>query len=402
MPTPPVQVGFRMMLEAIELVAGGDSLSRVEGFPVFVPGLYPGDRASVEITEVRKGFARGAIAELHHLSALRRSTSCPVADTCGGCNWTELRLDAQLAAKRHILFESLRRTGRFDLDSLPVAQLHPSPLEYRLRSRLHAGSPADGNPGSIGFFGKRSHDVVPLPATCEIVGPQLAAAIATLTEAGLAEGEELVAFETSSGLVTHRVGDNAREILVDVETEIPPGTGVSFSYQLSTESFFQVNRHLLGTMIQLVGHAAAGVPSRSLAIDLFAGVGFFTLPLARMFDRVVSVEDSRESYRWALLNAGDTANVRPLQGRVEEVVGELEERAPFILLDPPRAGIRPGAISGIDRLASHTIAYLSCDPVTLARDLRLLSERGWTIVSIDLVDLFPNTHHVETFVVMRR
>ena len=377
-------------------------MAKIDGFPIFVPGLYPGDRARVEITEVRRGFARGTRREILARTPLRRSISCPVAETCGGCDWAELRLDAQLDAKRRILVESLRRTGRFDPDSLPEIRIHPSPLDYRLRSRLHAGPAEEGGPSSLGFFAKACHEVVPLPAECEVVGPGLLKATGSIRSSGLADGDEIIAFETPDDIVIQASSSGAKEVSLRVDATIPPGESTSFRYVLSTDSFFQVNRHLLGTLVGIVGAAAAPVRDRSLALDLFAGVGFFTLPLARMFERVVSVEDSRESYRYALVNAGSEPGVRPLRGRVEEVLRDLDDRASFILLDPPRAGAHAEVISEIDRLSSSTIAWLSCDPVTLARDLRRLADRGWALASLDLIDLFPNTHHVETFAVMTR
>jgi len=137
--------------------------------PVFTADIFPGDVARVRIVELKKGFARGELIAIDSPSSLRRAAPCPIAEECGGCDWTALRLDAQLEAKKRILTESLRRIGKFDLTTLPPITLHPSPLNYRLRSRLHR----DGD--AVGFYATESHRVVPLAHECEVVGWRLRA-----------------------------------------------------------------------------------------------------------------------------------------------------------------------------------------------------------------------------------
>src|SRR5438477_12153 len=154
--------GDEITIEPSELVAGGAALARVDGFPIFATNVYPGDVARVRLLDVKKGFARGDLVELVRPSPLRRVAPCPIANECGGCDWTALRLDAQLRAKERILRESLRRIGK--INAPPAIALHPSPLNYRLRSRLHR----DGD--RVGFFAMRSNEVVPLARECEVVG----------------------------------------------------------------------------------------------------------------------------------------------------------------------------------------------------------------------------------------
>jgi tRNA/tmRNA/rRNA uracil-C5-methylase (TrmA/RlmC/RlmD family) len=164
-----MRAGDEITIEPAELVAGGAALAKVDGFPIFVMNVYPGDVARVRIVEVKKGFARGELVRIESPSPLRRAVPCPIANECGGCDWTALRLDAQLAAKERILRESLRRVGK--LSTLPPITLHPSPLNYRIRSRLHV----DGQ--AVGFYAMGSHRVVPLVRECEVVGPLTAAII---------------------------------------------------------------------------------------------------------------------------------------------------------------------------------------------------------------------------------
>src|SRR5207302_10766340 len=132
-----MNAGDEITIAPTELVAGGAALARIDGFPIFATNIYPGDVAHVRVTEVKKGFARAELVRVITPSTLRRAAPCPIAEECGGCDWTALRLDAQLEAKRRILTESLRRIGKFDVSTLPPIAMHPSPLNYRLRSRLH-------------------------------------------------------------------------------------------------------------------------------------------------------------------------------------------------------------------------------------------------------------------------
>lgn len=357
-----MNAGDIITITPTELVAGGDAIARVDGFPVFASNVFPGDVARVALYEVKKGFARADLVELLTPSPLRRLAPCPVANECGGCDWTALRLDAQLDAKRRIFTESMRRIGKFDVDTLPPIQVHPSPLNYRLRSRLHRDADA------IGFYAMRSNRVVPLPKECEVVG--------VTTAQAPAEGEQ---WELDGALVR-----DDRELSITVD---------AFTYRLHTRAFFQVNRHLLGTLLRLVTAHAARVRNRSRAVDLYAGVGFFTVPIARLFERVTMIEGSPVATRYARMNV--PGNVKVIAASVEHAVRDMRE-VDFTFLDPPRAGARQDVISTVAERTKEMIAYLSCDPVTFARDASRLIASGWRLSTLDLLDLFPNTHHVET------
>jgi len=377
-------MGDMVELAADVLVAGGDALCRAEGYPIFVPGLFPGDVAEVRIVEVRKGFARGEVSALRTPSPSRRTSPCPVANECGGCDWAELRLDAQLDAKRRILSDSLRRTGRLSSEQVPPIRVHASPLNYRLRSRLHRNEES----GEIGFFARRSHQVVPLSDRCEVVSPSVIADVPGL-QASIRGGDTVDLFDEDAGLrvvARHESEPSGEEVV------LPVGR---WRYRLSTASFFQVNRHLLPRLIELVKAAAAGA-GRGLALDLYGGVGFFALPLSEDFDEVVSVESGSESAAWATANVEDRKSIMVVRQNVEEFLSATRRKPDFVLVDPPRAGLSPRVRGGLAKLSPKRIAYLSCDPVTFSRDVAELVGHGWKLHTLDLVDLFPNTHHVET------
>lgn len=382
---PPVRLGEVIEVSPLLLIAGGDSITKIDGFPLFVPALYPGDRATVEINEVKSGFARGAVVSLLERSPLRRLEPCPVAEVCGGCDWTSLRLDAQLHAKQEILQSSLQRVGKLPLSDLPPVTLHASPLRYRLRSRLQVS-----REGQVGFFTSGSHQVVPLPEECEVVGPQLIRNLSRLrAHAGSGEVGSIETFESDEQFHFGPPEDSERGTSVSVD--VGP-----FHYELSTQAFFQVNRHLLRTLLDLVIAAGSRARFRNAAFDLYAGVGFFTLPLARLFDSVYSVEESAVSHRYARLNARGYPNAQLFGESVETFLKRGLREVDFVMLDPPRAGLDPVVIESIDSSMAQTICYLSCDPVTFARDAGRLARRGWSLTTLDLVDLFPNTHHIET------
>lgn len=356
------QIGDQLTIEPAELVAGGAALARVDGFPVFAVNVFPGDKALVRLTEVKKGFAKAELVELVEPSPWRRTMPCPIANECGGCDWTALRLDKQLEAKSRILTESLRRIGK--IYEAPAITIHPSPLNYRLRSRLHR----DG--GAVGFYAMQSNRVVQLVPECEVVGIETARTFGT----------------PASPPAVPEIWELDGALLENADLRIGP-------YHLSTDAFFQVNRHLLGTMIRLVTEHASRVKHKNTAIDLYSGVGFFTLPLAKLFERVIAIEGSSVSARYARMNAPE--NVKVIEAPVERQVKHLP-KGDFIFLDPPRAGTRREVVDMVAERTREVVSWLSCDPVTFARDASRLLSAGWKLESLDLLDLFPNTHHVET------
>ncbi len=372
-----MRAGDEVTISPTELVAGGAAIARVDGFPIFATNVYPGDVAVVRLLEVKKGFAFADLVRLIEASPFRRALPCRVANECGGCDWTSLRLDKQLEAKQRILTESLRRIGKIDPATLPPITLHPSPLNYRLRSRLHR----DGD--KAGFFAMRSNVVVPLPPECEVVGTETARVFGATPQPSSNDAqEELQIWEVDGRLVTEG------EMTID-------------GYHVTTDAFFQVNRHLLQTMRDLVTNQARRVRGhgQKTAIDLYSGVGFFSRPLAEVFASVTAIEGAEAAHACAKRNVPE--NVTLVNAPVEWWV-ERMPRADFVFLDPPRSGARRNVIDAIATRAREMVCFLACDPVTFARDASRLIASGWRLASLDLLDLFPNTHHVETLASFER
>jgi len=379
-----MQAGDEIRIQPSELVAGGAALARVDGFPIFATNVFPGDVALVRLLEVKKGFARADLVELIEPGPLRRAAPCPIAGECGGCDWTALRLDAQLRAKERILRESLRRIGK--INEPPAIAVHPSPLNYRLRSRLHR----DGD--AVGFYAIRSNDVVPLARECEVVGTATARELGTPASppAGPPPSRRRDAAEPAGETP-------ALPELWELDGRLfTAGEFVIDGYLVSADAFFQVNRHLLGTMVRLVSAHASRVERRLRAVELYAGVGFFTRPISALFEKMTAVEGA--PYHYGRLNA---PKAHWVHAPVEQWVRSMP-RADFVLLDPPRAGARAEVIEAVARRTESMVAYLSCDPVTFARDASRLIASGWRLATLDLLDLFPNTHHVETLASFER
>jgi tRNA/tmRNA/rRNA uracil-C5-methylase (TrmA/RlmC/RlmD family) len=236
----------------------------------------------------------------------------------------------------------------------------------------------------------KSHRVIPISDKCEVVGPQVIA--------NLDELRRLARETTADSIETFESGDMFAAVAVE---EREGGEEVSIevgrhTYHLSTAAFFQVNRHLLPKLIERMMALATSTTGRRRAIDLYAGVGFFSLPLASAFQQVTSVESSARSHHFARRNLRKQKNVEVVRASVEEFVASDRADADLIVVDPPRAGVEHGALDQIASRARSKICYLSCDPVTFSRDASLLLRRGWALRTLELFDLFPNTHHIET------
>jgi len=411
---------------------GGSFLARLEGKAVFVPLTLPGEEVRVRIIDQKKSYDTGEPEEIVQAAIGRVLPPCPHFGPCGGCHYQHADYATQLAFKQAILRETLERAGV----SAPteIAVLAADPWGYRNRVRL-----AFDAAGNVGYRGRRSHQVVPI-AECPIAAPVLIAAAQAivevartkertlrLTEVSLfcdaAEISMLATLITSS---TEKAGFDAlcrsvaeqipafkgAELVVESQREgqAQPRTlarwgdpslayhAAGFDYRVDHGAFFQVNRWLVDPLVERV----IGEDKGSLAWDLFAGVGLFARQLTERFDRVVAVESAP---------ASQAALAHNLQGTNSETVAS--ETLPFlrrrsnprpdlIVVDPPRTGLGPEVTTLLADIAAPSLVYVSCDPATLARDLRALLGSGYLFESVAFADLFPQTFHLETVVRLRR
>ncbi len=418
-----------------KLIYGGEGLAHHDGSTVFVPFVIPAERVSASPVEQKKKFIRARVERVLEPSPERAIPPCPHFGICGGCNYQHIPYEAQLKYKTEILHETLRRIGRIEWPGEIAAHASP-PWGYRNRARWKIRPLGEANASAlgIGYFRANSTALCAVE-DCAILSPLLLKTLLALRGA-LADGAlppELREIEAFAGandsklLVTAtfagfpsrgaELAEKFRRILPEIESLLfhDPGRermeldGPGFVeceaggsiYRVGHFSFFQVNRFLVDELIREVVETEEG---GRLALDLFAGVGLFSVPLAKRFERVVAVESNPAAARDLESNvsqhSGRTIEVRTAE--VEQFLQKYRERPGFVLLDPPRAGLEPEAVKHLARIAPDRITYVSCDPPTLARDLAALEKSGYEISEVRLFDLFPQTFHMETVVRLHR
>jgi 23S rRNA (uracil1939-C5)-methyltransferase len=382
------------------LSAGGDAVGRDPGGRVvFVPLGAPGDRLRVQVTEVRGRFARGEIEAVLAAGPDRVEPRCPVFGSCGGCAWQHVAYPAQLAAKQARVRDALQRIARLDPPPAVEGVASPSPWGYRGRARVLVAR--DG----VGFRRRRSRAVCPI-RSCPLLAPALDRALA-----GLADDPRAARGEWE---LTLGEGDIVRALPL-----VGPGAGPESSQSaaaplvvpvageriaLSPGVFVQANVLLHDALAAAVLEAAGG---GGVALELFAGAGFFTLGLARRFERVVAVESSGAAAGDLARNAAAAGlrHVRVIEARAEAWLhaGEGEALAPeVVVLDPPRGGVGAAAAGRVAGLGARRIVHVSCDPATFARDAAVLVAAGFRVARVRAFDLFPHTPHVETVALLER
>ena len=459
-----------MLLNIEKLVYGGDGLARIPGpdgrnRAVFVPFVLPGERVEADLTEERPGFARASVTRVVEASAERTVAPCPYFGRCGGCHYQHIPYERQLEFKAQILRETLERIAKIKLDS--EIQVYPSPpWNYRNRTRLQVRADP---PFSLGYYRFGSNEAIPI-RECPISSPLINRVIAKLLECGGCECppsiQEIELFadagdETTLAWCFCGRDSDSRSLVAwaeRVREQLPEIAGITFfrsrrdeestadlvrlaqsgaqhlnyqvlgiDYEVSAGAFFQVNRHLIADLVSTV----TGDLSGKVALDLYAGVGLFSVALAPRFHHIFAVEASQTSY--ADLRHNAPANVKAVCERAEnylsqvptfpgaegrlsrqrgttsrsarrptEVSGLARKTPEVIVLDPPRSGVGRRMMGSLVKLGAPRMRYVSCDPSTLARDLAPLLAAGYRIEQMHLFDLFPETFHIESVTMLAR
>ncbi len=377
------------------LVYGGWALGRLEdGRALFAPYLLPGERARVRITESRPGYARGRSVELLEASPRRVTPRCRHFGECGGCHYQHLGYEDQLAAKQAVLREQLSRLAGLREPPLSDPIGSPSPWNYRNHLQFHRTE--DGRPGFRAF---RSSRVVPI-VECHLPEPALAQLWPRLPASP--GGGRLVLRRGTEGppAAWEEQPGPGGQGAPPVQFDLPCGT-----FRVSPGSFFQVNTSLAARLVEeVLGELQGRLPEggrRAEVLDLYCGVGLFSRTLAPHVGRVTGVELSPSACADFRHNLKGQDNARLLPGEVAEVLPGLSPRPDAAVVDPPRAGLGPGVVRALAALAP-LIVYVSCDPATLARDAGELGRQGYTLRSMRMLDLFPQTYHLETLSVWSR
>lgn len=381
--------GATLEVSIERILPGGAGLAHADGRTIFVGLAAPGDHLRVRIDQTRGKAVFASIVEVIKPSPLRVEPPCPYFGRCGGCDFQQLSYEAQLAAKVSIIRDCLRRIARLEPPADIPIQASPLAWHYRARAQWQF----DRERQRLGYFERGSHRVCDV-LECPVLVPSLQDALAHLREQAsqgtLPEATEFQSVAGDEGAsLSPPVGPNAtREVRRVIGQE---------RYRFSADGFFQINHELLPSLIE----AALGDARGEHAIDLYCGVGLFTLPLARRFARVIGVEANESAIHYAQSNLKEAglSNASFEAARVSDWLRARHHHdtpLDLILLDPPRAGAEEDSISRIIALHPQRIAYVSCDPATLARDLKELIEDGYHLDSLAAFDMFPQTHHVET------
>ena len=444
---PKLRPGSEVEIEFLDLLANGQGVGRVYGVVVFCFGPLPGERALVRIETIKKTYLVARAVKLLSLSPNRVKPFCPAFGACGGCQVQHLAYRAQLEWKRDLVRNALVRIGGFaDVDVRPtVGMLFPR--AYRNKMALVVDNRFA--PPALGFYRQRSHDVVPI-GECGIVAPPLSEFIARLDEArrmpatapAFRNARHIVARTARSSkqtvvtVTTPGMSDDVQNTSGALAAMLPGVTGIANSYDLpsansvigrrirpvaggidieetiddvryvvSPSSFFQVNVEIVGRIFSFM-RSGLGQPRK--IVDLYCGAGTFSLFFAKRGCTVLGIEENPQAILEAEYNAqlNDVADaVSFVAGKVEElvttdIVGARLQGCDIVFLDPPRKGSDEATLRAIVELKVPNVWYLSCDPATLARDLRFLASNGYAIGVVQPFDMFPQTGHVETLVTL--
>jgi 23S rRNA (uracil1939-C5)-methyltransferase len=365
---------------------------------VLTPFVLPREQVRVQPEREKPGLVRARPVEVLAAAPERVTPKCPYFTRCGGCHYQHASYEAQLDAKRSILTEELWRQAKIKWEQ-PIAVVAGEPWGYRNRAQLHMEG------GKLGYREARSRKLCAVDA-CPISSPKINQLIPVLARMlrdsrwpKFVRSIELFTDELNVQLnVTETDQPVARRFFDWCEETIPglaPGAlDYCGQFRVSGNSFFQVNRFLLDALVEAALDGAEG----DSALDLYAGVGLFSLPMARRFGTVTAVESGAGAVHDLRFNAerAGVANLRAEQQLAEKYLESLEVTPEFVVLDPPRAGLGPAMVTQLNRLCSRMVVVVACDPVTLARDLAGLTAAGYRLERLTLVDLFPQTFHLET------
>ncbi|HUW42499.1 MAG TPA: TRAM domain-containing protein [Rectinemataceae bacterium] len=368
---------IRLKIE--KLVAGGDGLAFHEGRAVFVPLALPGETVEVRVDEARRDYAKAELLGVLEPSPRRVQPPCPIYASCGGCNLQHLDYPAQVEAKARILEEAFRRTGRMDVGALVV--LPSPPFGYRNRLQLHV---APG--GGLGFMRRSGNEVVEAPS-CPIAADSVRRWLEARALSGRS-ASEAQGFESSRFVV---FGSGEKVWVERGEAEVAvAGEPIRFR----VEGFFQSNLQLLELFAPRLLEGLSG----EVAADLYCGVGLFSRFLGRRFAHLVCVEREAAAIELARRNVPGSGREFAALGVEDWVRGRSAEgRFDCVLADPPRTGLSASVRSWMIRARIPALRYLSCDPVTMARDIGELTRSGYVLESLEGLDFYPQTSHLESF-----
>ncbi|QQZ09070.1 23S rRNA (uracil(1939)-C(5))-methyltransferase RlmD [Heyndrickxia vini] len=443
----PVQKNDYIDVTFVDLTHDGNGVAKVDGYPIFVPNGLPGEKAKVKVIKVNKGYGFGRLIELYEASPDRVEPDCPIYKECGGCQLQHLSYSGQLKAKRKQVQDVLQRIGKLeDVVVHPVLGME-NPWRYRNKAQVPVGEREGGL--IAGFYQNRSHDIIDMEA-CLIQQEKNDVVVQTVKEICDRYGVRAYSEQTHKGTLRHimaRYGMKTGEIMIvlitrtaelpnkkaiieeitsklpDVKSVVqninPKRTNVIFGdetkvlwgeeviydyignikFAISARSFYQVNPEQTKVLYdQALKYA--NLTGEETVIDAYCGIGTISLFLTEKAKKVYGVEIVPEAIEDARRNAelNGITNVEFAVGEAEKVIPQWYEDgivADVLVVDPPRKGCDETLLQTIIDMKPKKVVYVSCNPATLARDLRVLEDGGYRTVEVQPVDMFPQTTHVE-------
>ena len=362
-----------MQLKIEKVVYGGDGLARTEQGVVFVPRTAPGDLVEAEIVGRKKDYATARVTRILEASPDRQEPYCPNYETMGCCHWQHIQYQKQIDYKEAIVRESLRRLGRLEWEG-EIKRVTGPDRNYRLRATFHVTN------GRMGFVDGPIRE-------CASLVPELNQFIPTVDAGAAVEVHALSAPEViASFVLPDGTVKRSRHATIHID---------ELQYRVTADTFFQANRFLLSSFINEVLDQAGPQPGHVL--ELYAGAGFFSIPLGRVAREVIAIESDRAAVRQGreTAAANTTRNLRFVEGQASATMGS-DLKPDVVVLDPPRAGCGVKTAEQIAALEPRRIVYVSCNPSTFAREAAVLVKQNYTLTRLTLVDQFPNTYHIET------
>lgn len=448
------KVGDRIELEIEDIAAGGEGVGKIDGFVFFVPAAAPGDRVEIELLALKKKYGRGRIVRILTPSPRRVAPPCPYYDACGGCQFQHLDYASQQHFKTKMVRDAVQHIGSLEgVEVLPCLAME-SPWSYRNKAQMMVAGVA--SKPYFGFYAQRTHRVVPIDE-CLIQSDENNHLLREARDAVERIGWEPFQEATGKGLLRYAIARTTQRgesmlilvasrpdlprlkaFLADLCPRVPHLKGVMLNlnsqstnvilgpttrvlwgqdhlveeieglkFRISPASFFQVNPWGLRTIYRSLDQAISALDSDDSVLDLYCGVGSMALHLATRARRVVGIDSCAPAIEDAIANAelNELTNTSFFAGATEKVLPRLYqqgERFAAAVLDPPRKGCAPEVLNTVHIMRIPKLVYVSCNPATLARDLGMLHELGYQTESIQPIDMFPQTYHVESVAVLTR
>jgi 23S rRNA (uracil1939-C5)-methyltransferase len=404
-----------MEITLTNLVYGGDAMGRLpDGRAVFVPYALPGERVRICLVDEKRGYAKAVLLEVLQPSPERIAPLCPHFTVCGGCHYQHLTYARQLEYKTHILREQLQRVA--GIENPPLQSIIPSPAEWNYRNAIQLHPLADGR---LGYQKAGSHTVVAV-TECHLPQSPLDECWKQIEVEPL-EGLERVELRQGEGEELLLALHSANPTLPEFNTDFPisavflsPQGQVVLAgedtlemqvldrpFRVSAGSFFQVNTAQAGNMVQHLLDQLS-LTGKIALLEVYCGVGLFSAFLAPHCSRLAGVELSESACEDFAYNLDEFNHVELYQGAAEDILPALNLKPQVILVDPPRAGVEHRALQALLVMAPEVIAYISCDPATLARDARHILAAGYVLEQVTPLDMFPQTFHIESISIFRR